>query len=136
MKMRNLGVLILQILEKLHIQTMLCVFMKHAKSILKVTLELNVLTLSWNSSSSKLCQGTWMTGRWLETLNMASQREKSCLTKPVAFYNRVTLLMDKRRATEQLSNYLEICKSFDVVLCNVIVVKLERYGLMDELFNG
>ncbi|GAB0180658.1 hypothetical protein GRJ2_000531100 [Grus japonensis] len=46
---------------------------------------------------------------------------KLCLTTLVAFYNRVTVLVIA-------VIYLDLCKSFDTVLHNILVSKLERHG--------
>ena len=52
---------------------------------------------------------------------------RSCLTNLISFYDKVTRLVDEGQSVDMV--YLDFSKAFDVVLHNILVVKLSAHGL-------
>ena len=54
-------------------------------------------------------------------------KDGSCLTNPVAFYDRVTCLVDEGKAVDII--YLDIRRAFDTVSHRILLEKLAAHGL-------
>lgn len=74
-----------------------------------------------------LLEHIWKTERSLETF----KKGRLCLTSLVDFCDGVTASVHKGRAMAVI--YLDISEAFDVILHNILAVRLERCGL-DILF--
>lgn len=60
-------------------------------------------------------------------------KDKSCLTKLMAFYNEVTASVEKGRALDVI--YLDLCKISYIVSYNNLPVNGKYTGLMDGLLD-
>ena len=52
---------------------------------------------------------------------------RSCLTNLISCYDKVTCLVDKRKAVDVA--YVDFSKTFDIVFHNILIGKLAAYGL-------
>ena len=53
-------------------------------------------------------------------------KSTSCMPNLVAFYDGIIASVDRRRATDVL--YVDFSKDFDMVHCNILLSKFEKYG--------
>lgn len=63
----------------------------------------------------------------IESIQCGFMKGKSCLTDPMAFYNKVTSSMDEGRTVDFV--YLDFSNIFGTVSCNIVSDKLMKYGL-------
>jgi len=52
---------------------------------------------------------------------------RSCLTNLISFYDKVTCLVDERKAVDVV--YLDFCKAFDTVSHSILLGKMAAHGL-------
>ena len=84
----------------------------------------------WNSSSWKLCLGTWKRKKIIQISQHPFTKRKSCLTILISFCNEITSLMDRWRAVDIV--FLDFREDFDTIAQNILLEKLLKYVLYEQ----
>lgn len=61
-------------------------------------------------------------------------RNKLCQTNLISFFDRVTGLVDNREVGDVM--YLDLSEAFDTVQHDILISKLEKYGLDEIAISG
>lgn len=81
-----------------------------------------------------LCKCRWKIRRWLATGNMVFTKSKPRLKNLVVFYNGVTETVGDENGCHGI--YLDLCKSFDAVLHNILVPNWRDMDLTNTALGG